>query len=61
VRLEVFNSLGQPVSVIADGLLSAGAHKYSFDGTALSSGVYLYRLTTTEFVQTRVMALVKLG
>jgi surface protein len=59
VRLEVFNSLGQPVSVIAEGQLPAGAHTYAFDGAALSSGVYLYRLTTPDFVQTRVMALVK--
>jgi len=59
VRLEVFNSLGQPVSVIADGQLPAGLHTYAFDGAALSSGVYLYRLTTSGFIQTRVMSLVK--
>jgi len=59
VRLEVFNSLGQPVTVIADGQLPAGLHTYAFDGAGLSSGVYLYRLTTAEFVQTRVMSLVK--
>ena len=48
VRLEVFNSQGQPVRVLAEGQLHAGVLTYAFDGAALSSGVYL--LTTPDIV-----------
>lgn len=59
VRLEVFNLLGQSVAVIADGRLSAGSHTLSFDGSGLSSGVYIYRLTGSGFSETRKMLLIK--
>ena len=59
VRLEVLTILGQTVSVQLDQTMSRGNHTITFDGSALSSGVYLYRLTTPEFTQTRVMNLVK--
>ena len=59
VKLQVFNILGQPVSTLMDGRLSAGQHAVNFDGAALSSGVYLYTLKTPEFTQTRVMNLLK--
>ncbi len=58
-RLEVLNVLGQPVSVLVNQTMGRGTHTVSFDGGSLSSGIYLYRLTTPEFTQTRVMALVK--
>lgn len=48
VNLTVFNTLGQEVSVLYDGFLSAGPHKIVWDGVsngdALSSGIYYYRL-----------------
>ncbi len=59
VRLEVLTILGQIVSVQLDQTMNRGNHTITFDGSALSSGVYLYRLTTPEFTQTRVMNLVK--
>jgi surface protein len=58
-RLEVLNVLGQPVSVLVNQTMGSGTHTVSFDGSSLSSGIYLYRLTTPEFTQTRVMSLVK--
>jgi hypothetical protein len=39
--------------------MSAGVHEVSWDGSKLASGVYLYRLTAGEQVQTRRMVFVR--
>jgi hypothetical protein len=59
VRLAVFNSVGQKVMVLVDGQQSAGRHQVSFDASGLSSGVYLYKLSTPGFSQTKKMLLIK--
>ena len=59
VVLEVFNVLGQSVARLVDEHLSPGTYRTTFDASKLSSGVYLYRLSATNFVQTRKMVLMK--
>ncbi len=63
-RLTVINSLGQTVTTLVDDLRSAGTHRIMWDGRnhegdRVASGVYLYRLTTDTFTQTRKMLLLK--
>ncbi len=59
VRLEIFDMLGRRVAVLVDGPVQAGSHQATFDASDLSSGVYVYRLTAGNAVQTRQMVLVK--
>ena len=59
VTLEVFNSVGQKVMTLVNGQKSAGYHIATFDASGLSSGVYLYKLTTPSFTQTKKMLLIK--
>lgn len=59
VRLEVYNMLGQRVATLVNQQKPAGRHQVSFDASLLGSGIYIYRITTGEFVQTRKMMLVK--
>jgi len=59
VSLEVFNSVGQMVMELMNGKKSAGYHTAIFDASGLSSGVYLYKLTTPSFTETRKMILIK--
>lgn len=59
VRLDVFDAAGRRVAVLVDGIHSAGRHAVTFDAAALTSGVYLYRLTTPGYTATRSMVLVK--
>ena len=59
VRLEVFNLLGERVALLVDGIQNAGYHSVRFDASKLSSGMYLYRLTTSETTFTRKMVLTK--
>jgi len=59
VVLEVFNILGQSVAQLVNEEQMPGTYKATFNASALSSGVYLYRLTAGDFVQTMKMVLMK--
>ncbi|HOP06293.1 MAG TPA: T9SS type A sorting domain-containing protein [candidate division Zixibacteria bacterium] len=58
-KLELFNVMGQRVATLVDGMLDAGPHEFEWDGSAVSSGVYFYRLTTETFIDTKKMLLLK--
>jgi hypothetical protein len=59
VRLEVYNLVGQRVAVLRDEIMPAGWHQVRFDASSLASGVYVYRLQTSGFVQTRKLLLIR--
>jgi hypothetical protein len=59
VVLVVYNALGQEVATLARGEQEAGYHEVRFDASNLSSGVYFYRLTAGNVVQTRKLLLLR--
>jgi hypothetical protein len=59
VSVEVFNALGQMISGTAYGRLGAGSHDVPFDGSALPSGAYYYRISTPTAVRTGRMILAR--
>ncbi len=59
VTLVVFNTLGQQVATLVRGDQEAGHHSVNFNASNLSSGVYFYRLTAGQFVETRKMIVLK--
>ena len=59
VKLEVFNSLGQKVMDLVNTQKAAGKHTATFDASQLTSGLYLYKITTPTFSQTKKMLLIK--
>ena len=60
VSVIVYNVLGAEVRTLASNQEYApGVHQLTFDGKNLPSGVYLYKLVTAEYTQTRKMALLK--
>ena len=59
VRLDVFNLLGQQVALLVNERVQSGTHSVKFDAGNLSSGIYIYRLQTERFTQTRKMLLIK--
>jgi photosystem II stability/assembly factor-like uncharacterized protein len=59
VELKVYDVLGREVAVLVNERKTAGSYQVKFDGSHLSSGVYLYRLTAGDFTQTQKMVLVK--
>ncbi|NUN10035.1 MAG: T9SS type A sorting domain-containing protein [Ignavibacteriaceae bacterium] len=60
VTLKVYNSLGQEVATLVNGeMLEAGAYSKSFDASKLTSGVYMYKITTDNFSAVKKMLLTK--
>ena len=59
VRLQVFNLLGKEVATLVDEQQGAGTYKARFEGSALASGTYFYRLQSDGFSQTKKFLLVK--
>ncbi len=64
VKVVVYNLLGVPIRVLADGRFGAGYHNLIWDGRndrgeAVSGGTYLYRLETDGHVFIRKMVLIK--
>jgi hypothetical protein len=59
VRLEVYNIIGQRISTLRNGVVEPGVHEVYFDASDLSSGLYLYRLQTESFVDSKQMMLLK--
>ncbi|MCK9281716.1 MAG: T9SS type A sorting domain-containing protein [Melioribacteraceae bacterium] len=56
--LDVYNSLGEKVTNIVSKNLDRGVHKYTFDASNLSSGVYFYRLTGNNINLIKKMVLI---
>jgi hypothetical protein len=59
VKLEVFNIVGQRVSVLVDEEQNAGYYRVIFHDASLASGVYLYRLRAGDFIVTKKFQLLK--
>ena len=59
VTLNIYNIAGQKVATLASGYYPAGNHVVTWDASSHSSGVYFYRLTTDEAVETMRMILLK--
>jgi photosystem II stability/assembly factor-like uncharacterized protein len=59
VTLKVYDLLGKEVGTLVNEELHKGNYKKVFDGSALSSGMYLYKLQANDFVQTKKFLLVK--
>lgn len=59
VKLVVFDILGREVATLVNDLKQAGTHNVEFNASALSSGVYFYKIVAGDFTDTKKMLLVK--
>ncbi len=64
VSITVYNILGQEVSTLVDGIKPAGLYQTQWDGTnshgnTVATGVYMYRIETSNYIKTKKMLLVK--
>ena len=59
VKLDVYDLVGRNVSTIVDEVKSPGSYAVEFNGADLPSGLYFYRLSGSDFQETRTMVLVK--
>ncbi len=59
VKLVVYDITGKEVKVLANEIRTAGYHSIAFNASNLPSGVYLYKLSAGNFVETKKMILTK--
>jgi photosystem II stability/assembly factor-like uncharacterized protein len=59
VNITVFNSLGQKVTALVDGLQQAGNHQVVFNGSDLASGLYFVRMQAGNYNSTIKISLMK--
>ena len=59
VILKVYDVLGKEVASLVNSFTNAGTHIVPFDASALSSGVYIYKITTGDFTDSKKMVLIK--
>jgi photosystem II stability/assembly factor-like uncharacterized protein len=59
VRLSVYDMLGREVAVLVNEKKAPGNYEVQFDGSGLASGVYVYRLSAGNYVESKRMLLLK--
>jgi hypothetical protein len=59
VTLKVFNELGEEVAVLVNEFQKGGSHQLIFNANDLPSGMYVYQLTSGNYVESRKMILMK--
>jgi hypothetical protein len=59
VTLKVYDVLGREVATLVNESLQPGSYLVTFDAVGLASGVYVYRLMSEGFTQTKRMVLMR--
>ena len=59
VKLELYNLLGEKIATLVDREFSSGYHTVNFDANGLSAGTYIYRIQTSNYMQSKKMILLK--
>jgi hypothetical protein len=59
VTLQVYNLVGQVIKVLVSEVQAPGRYEVEFDGSELTSGVYLYKLQINGFTSVKRMTLLK--
>jgi hypothetical protein len=59
VSLSIYDMLGKEIKVLVNEIKQPGIHSVEFDANDLPSGVYLYRLNSGNFSETKRLVLIK--
>jgi len=59
VSLKIYDILGNEIVTVVNEEKPAGEYEFEFDGSELTSGIYLYRLQAGDFTNTKKMILMK--
>ncbi|MCB0732403.1 MAG: T9SS type A sorting domain-containing protein, partial [Ignavibacteriae bacterium] len=59
VKLIVYDMLGREVETLVNQKQKPGFYEVEFNGSDLSSGIYFYRITTGNYVESKKMVLLK--
>jgi len=59
VNLKVFNSLGEQVAELVNEFQKGGSHQIAFNAKDLPSGIYVYKLSSENYIESKKMILLK--
>jgi hypothetical protein len=59
VILKIYNVIGKEIETLVEGYKEAGIYTVNFNAEELASGMYLYRLSTNGFTETKKLLLLK--
>jgi len=59
VTLVIYNALGEKAGTLVSGEKKAGTYEVNFDASNLPSGIYFYRMTADNFIETKKALLIK--
>ena len=59
VKITVYDLLGREVETLVNQDMSPGRYKLDFNAANYASGMYLYKITTNDFVDVKKMLIVK--
>ena len=57
VTLKIFDILGKEIVTLVSEKMNAGTYRYSWEAGSLPNGVYIYKIQTGDFQQSRTMIL----
>ena len=59
VTLKVYDLLGHNIAILENEKKKPGKHSVTFNGSALSNGIYYYQLEAGDFIETKKMVVYK--
>ena len=59
IKLSVYNIIGQEIAILVNEEKEAGAYSIEFNAASLTSGIYIYKLQSKNFAETRKMVLLR--
>jgi hypothetical protein len=59
VQLVIYDILGREIATLVNEQLKPGTYEIEWDAISYPSGVYFYKLITSEFIETKKMVLIK--
>ena len=59
VTLSVYNILGDEIEILVDDQMNPGSYNVDWDASNFPSGVYIYKMVSGNFIQTKKMILIK--
>jgi hypothetical protein len=58
-QLSIYDLTGKEIEILVNENLNRGSYRVNYNAFHLSSGVYYYKLTTHDFVETKKLVLLK--
>lgn len=59
VSITIYDLLGKEIRIYSEGIRPAGENSFKFVNFGLASGIYIYKITSGDFTESKKMVLVK--